>query len=314
MGCNCEHCNHEHNHAHNHEHSHARHHDHGYEHHREHNHDHGDEAQSRRIMLARIIVSALLLIASLVVPMGDTVRLVILLAAMLIVGYQVIREAVINLLHGRMLDEMFLMTLAAVGAFALGDYAEGVAVMLLFQIGEMFQDYAVDKSRDSIAELMDIRPEYANVEKDGQLVRLLPEGVEIGRVIVIRPGEKVPLDGEVLEGYSALNTVALTGESAPRDVKPGDTVISGCVNMQGTLRVRVTSLFADSTVSRILTLVEKSSDHKSKADRFITRFARVYTPIVVGLAVVVALIPPLFTGEWAEWLHRALSFLVISCP
>ena len=314
MGCNCEHCNHEHNHAHNHEHSHARHHDHGDEHHREHNHDHGDEAQSRRIMLARIIVSALLLIASLVVPMGDTVRLVILLAAMLIVGYQVIWEAVINLLHGRMLDEMFLMTLAAVGAFALGDYAEGVAVMLLFQIGEMFQDYAVDKSRDSIAELMDIRPEYANVEKDGQLVRLLPEGVEIGRVIVIRPGEKVPLDGEVLEGYSALNTVALTGESAPRDVKPGDTVISGCVNMQGTLRVRVTSLFADSTVSRILTLVEKSSDHKSKADRFITRFARVYTPIVVGLAVVVALIPPLFTGEWAEWLHRALSFLVISCP
>ena len=282
----------------------------------EHGHEHGhEEVGERKIMLIRIGVSALLLLAGLLIPMPAWLKIAVMLLSWLAVGYQVAWEALKNILHGRALDEMFLMTLASVGAFCLGDYAEGVAVMLLYQIGEFFQDYAVDKSRDSIGDLMDIRPDSAQVERDGKIETTLPQGVRPGEIIVVRPGEKVPLDGIVVEGESALNTVALTGESVPRDVGAGDTVISGCVNLHGALRVRVTHAYADSTVARILELVEHASENKSRADRFITRFARIYTPAVVAAAVLVALIPPLFFGgDWNAWITSALSFLVISCP
>lgn len=276
---------------------------------------HGDEAKERKKMLLRIVASGVLLILGMAVPMAAWLQMAVLLAAWLVVGYSVALSAVKNILRGEVFDEMFLMTLASIGAFCLGEYAEGVAVMLLFQVGELFQDYAVDKSRASISDLMDIRPDSAQVEREGKLVKMLPQGVAVGDVIVVRPGEKIPLDGVVLEGESALNTVALTGESAPRQASPGDTVLSGCVNLQGALRVRVTRAYADSTVARILELVEHASAYKSKADRFITRFAKVYTPAVVLAAVLLALVPPLaFGGAWQEWIQTALSFLVISCP
>ena len=315
MGCQCGHCHHdeaahEHEHAH-HEHKHHEH-DHGHEH--GHDHEHGGE-ENPKVMIVRLAVSAVLLAISLIVPMNDTIKLILLIAAALSAGYDVIWGAVCNLVHGHALDEMFLMTLASAGAFYLGDWAEGVTVLLLFQIGELFQDYAVDKSRDSISELMDIRPDYAFVEKDGKLVRMVPQGVKVGDVLVVKPGEKVPLDGEVIEGKSALNTVALTGESVPRQVSEGDQVLSGCINLQGVLRVRVSKPYAESTVARILELVEHASSNKSRADRFITRFAKIYTPAVVGAAVLVAVLPPLLMGgAWKDWLERALNFLVISCP
>ena len=294
MSCHCEHCHHEHEH--------------------EHHHDHGEE-ENRTLALARIGVSAVLLLLGIFLPLPEGVKIGLYLVSWLTVGYSVIWEAFINILHGHALDEMFLMTVASVGAFCLGDYAEGVAVMLLYQIGEFFQDYAVDKSRDSIAELMDIRPDSANVERNGEIVTDEPEHVEIGEIIVVRPGEKIPLDGIVLEGESALDTVALTGESVPRTARPGDQVISGCVNLRGVLRIQVTHAYADSTVARILELVENAGENKSKADQFITRFARVYTPVVVGLAVLVAVVPPLFFGgAWSQWITSALTFLVISCP
>ena len=310
----CGHCHHEQEAPEERRHSHDHSHEHGNEPGHSHDHSHGEEAD-RKTMLIRIIASAALLGAGLIIPSPAWLKIALYLLSWLAVGSSVAVEAVKSLLRGEALDEMFLMTVASVGAFCLGDFPEGVAVMLLYQIGEFFQDYAVDRSRDSIAELMDIRPDSAQVERDGRLMTLVPEMVRLGEVMVIRPGEKVPLDGLVLEGESSLNTVALTGESAPRAVKPGDMVLSGCVNGQGLLRVEVTHLYADSTVSRILELVEHASEHKSRADRFITRFARVYTPIVVGAAVLLALLPPvLFHGNWREWITTALTFLVISCP
>ena len=282
----------------------------------DHGHEHGhEEEENRGLMLGRIGVSAVLLIAGLLVKGPEWLKIGLYLLSWLVVGYNVILSAIRNILHGHALDEMFLMTVASVGAFCLGDYAEGVAVMLLYQIGEFFQDYAVDKSRDSIAELMDIRPDSANVERDGRIVTEEPEHVQIGEVIVVRPGEKIPLDGMVLEGESFLDTVALTGESVPRQARPGDQVISGCVNQRGVLRIQVTHAYGDSTVARILELVENAGENKSKADKFITRFARIYTPVVVGLAVLAAVVPPLLLGgSWSEWITSALTFLVISCP
>ena len=286
----------------------------GHSHDHGHGHEHGEE-ENRKAALIRIGVSAVLLLLGLLLPAAEGVRIALYLAAWLLVGYRVILEAVKKLLQGRALDEMFLMTVASAGAFCLGEYPEGVAVMLLYQIGEFFQDFAVDRSRDSIAELMDIRPDTANVERNGELMTVEPGEVAVGEIIAVRPGERIPLDGVVLEGESALDTVALTGESVPRTARPGDQVISGCVNMSGLLRIRVTHAYGDSTVTRILELVENASENKSKADQFITRFARVYTPVVVGLAVLAAVVPPLFFGgNWHEWIQSALTFLVISCP
>ena len=310
MSHSCEHCHHDHEHDHDQGHEHA----HGHKHHHDHEHGHGEEGE-RKTMLIRIGISAALLLAGVLIPMPEGLKIALFLLAWLAVGYSVALEAVKSLLRLDALDEMFLMTVASIGAFCLGDFAEGVVVMLVYQIGEFFQDYAVDKSRDSIAELMDIRPDTAQVERDGRVMTLAPEMVRVGEVIVVRPGEKVPLDGVVLEGESTLNTLALTGESAPRGAKAGDTVLSGCVNGAGLLRLQVTHVYADSTVARILELVEHASEHKSKADRFITRFARVYTPIMVGLAALLALVPPLLLGgDWREWITTALTFLVISCP
>ena len=304
MSTHCEHCHHEHEEP--------------LEHSHHHGHDHdpsGGEENERKVMLLRIGVSALLLAAGLLIPMADWLKTVLLILAWLTVGYSVALEAAKSILHGEALDEMFLMTVASIGAFCLGEYAEGVAVMLLYQVGEFFQDYAVDQSRSSIAELMDIRPDSANVEREGKIETILPAFVQVGDTIVIRPGEKVPLDGVIIEGRSSLNTLALTGESAPRNVKEGDQALSGCVNIQGLLKVRVTHAYADSTVARILELVEHAGENKSRADRFITRFARIYTPVVVGLAVLAALVPPLFFGgDWKAWITSALTFLVISCP
>lgn len=304
MSCSCGHCHHDHHRDHQHDHPHS--HDHG--------HSHGGEEQSRRTMILRLAISAALLALGLALPLPTAGSTALFVLAMLAAGYDVIWNALRNILHGEIFDEMFLMTLAAIGAFLLGEMAEGVAVLLLFQIGELFQDYAVDKSRASISELMDIRPDYANVEINGEIIGKNPEEVAIGDVTIVKPGEKVALDGEIIDGASALNTVALTGESAPRTVGIGDSVLSGCVNLQGALRVRVTHAYADSTVARILELVEHASENKSRADKFITRFARVYTPAVVAAAALVAVLPGCITGQWSLWIQRALNFLVISCP
>ena len=321
MSKHCEHCHHdhgeEHEHHEHHEHEHEHHeHEHGHSHGHDHGHEHGHgEEGERKTLLIRMGASAVLLAAGLLLPVPEGVKIALYVASWLVVGYSVALEALKSILHGQALDEMFLMTVASVGAFCIGEYAEAVAVMLLYQVGEFFQDYAVDRSRESIAGLMDIRPDSANVEREGRVETILPGFVEVGETIVIRPGEKVPLDGTVLQGASSLNTVALTGESAPRPVKEGDQVLSGCVNIQGVLRVRVTHAYEDSTVARILELVEHAGETKSKADRFITRFARIYTPVVVGLAVLAALVPPLFFGgDWNQWITAALTFLVISCP
>ena len=236
-------------------------------------------------------------------------------AAFLIAGFDVLWEAVRNICRGELLDENFLMSIAGLGAIAIGEYPEAAAVMLFYQIGELCEDLAVDKSRASISELMDIRPDFANIEKDGELVQVAPDSVQKGDVIVVKPGEKIPLDGVVLAGESSLNTTALTGESLPRDVKAGDAVASGCVNLTGLLRVRATSLFGESTVAKILALVENSDQCKGRTEKFITRFAHIYTPAVVGAAVLLAVLPPLALGDgWQTWLNRALIFLVISCP
>ena len=232
----------------------------------------------------------------------------------LIIGWDILWKAIRNIGHGQVFDENFLMCVATVGALVLGEYSEAVGVMLFYQVGELFQSYAVGKSRRSIAQLMDIRPDVANVERDGQILEVDPEEVAVGETIVVRPGEKVPLDGVVIEGASSLNTAALTGESAPRDVAVGGELLSGCVNITGLLKVRVTKEFGQSTVARILDLVENSSEKKAKAENFITRFAKYYTPAVVFAALALAVIPSLVTGDWSVWVHRALTFLVISCP
>ena len=270
--------------------------------------------KKQKKVLIRIIAAAVLLIAAALIPVKGLWRLPLFLIPYFIIGWDVLWKAVRNIAHGQVFDENFLMCVATVGALVLGEYAEAVGVMLFYQVGELFQSYAVGKSRQSISQLMDIRPDSANVERDGQIVQVDPEEVAIGDVIVVRPGEKIPLDGVVLEGSSSLDTAALTGESVPRDAAPGDELLSGCVNLTGLLKVRVTKEFGESTVSKILELVENASSKKAKAENFITKFARYYTPSVVIGAVLLAVIPSLITGAWAVWVHRALIFLVISCP
>ena len=274
-------------------------------------------SKKQKRMLFRILLSAFLLLAAVLLPLDSfpLLRLAVFLVPYGVIGWDVLWRAVRNIAHGQVFDENFLMALATVGAFFTGEFPEAVFVMLFYQVGELFQSCAVDKSRKSIAQLMDIRPDYANVERDGQLVQEDPEDVAVGDVIVIKPGERVPLDGVVLEGSSTLNTSALTGESLPREVDAGSDVISGCVNLTGLLRVQVTKAFEESTVARILDLVENSSSKKAKAEHFITKFARIYTPVVVISAALLALLLPfLIHVTWAESIHRALIFLVISCP
>ena len=271
-------------------------------------------SKKERRMLFRILAAAVLLVAAKFLPVSGWVAAVCFAVPYVIVGWDVLWRAVRNIAHGQVFDENFLMALATVGAFATAEYAEAVFVMLFYQVGELFQDYAVGRSRESIAALMDIRPEFANVERDGKLEELDPEDVAVGDVIVVKPGERVPLDGTVLEGTSTLDTAALTGESAPRDVTVGDTIISGCVNQRGLLRVSVTKPYGESTVARILDLVEIASEKKAASEAFITRFARYYTPCVVIAAVALAFVPPIFVGNLSDWFHRALIFLVISCP
>ncbi|MBR1739705.1 MAG: cadmium-translocating P-type ATPase [Ruminococcus sp.] len=270
--------------------------------------------KKQKKVLIRIIVSGALLIAAALLPLKGIARLAVFLVPYAVIGYDVLFKAGRNIINGQVFDENFLMALATVGALAVGEYPEAAAVMLFYQIGELFQGVAVGKSRKSISALMDIRPEYANIERDGALEEVDPEEVEAGSIIVIKPGERVPLDGIVTEGHSSLDTAALTGESVPRSVREGSEVISGCINREGTLRVRVTKEYEDSTVSRILELVENSASRKAKAENFITRFARYYTPSVVIAAVLLAFVPPIFLGGWTDWIHRALIFLVISCP
>ncbi|MEQ2456323.1 heavy metal translocating P-type ATPase [Flavonifractor hominis] len=266
-------------------------------------------------MLARILISAALFVLFLALPLSGPLRLAAFLIPYAVVGWDVLWRAVRNIAHGQVFDENFLMALATVGALATGEYPEAVFVMVFYQVGELFQSYAVGRSRASIASLMDLRPDYANVEENGQLRQADPEDVAVGAVIVIKAGERIPLDGVVLEGSSSVDTAALTGESLPRPVQPGDDVISGCVNLSGLLRVRVTRAFEQSTVSRILDLVENSSAKKARSEQFITRFARYYTPIVVLAAVVLAVLPPLVSAiPWVDSIHRALNFLVVSCP
>ena len=275
--------------------------------------------RKQKKMVARIAASAVLLVAAVLIPYEGPWRFVLFLPAYFVIGWDVLWKAARNIAHGQVFDENFLMALATVGAFCTGffgegEYPEAVFVMLFYQVGELFQGYAVGKSRKSIASLMDIRPDYANVERDGQLTQVDPEEVAVGDTITVKAGERVPLDGVVLEGQSMVNTSALTGESVPRQVQPGDDVISGCVNQSGLLRVRVTKPFGESTVQKILDLVENSSSKKAKAENFITKFARYYTPIVVFCALALALVPPLFVGDWVGWVQKALIFLVVSCP
>ena len=275
--------------------------------------------RKQKKMLIRIAVSAVLLIAAVLVPYQGLWRFALFLPAYFVIGWDVLWRAVRNIAHGQVFDENFLMALATVGAFCTGffgqgEYPEAVFVMLFYQVGELFQSYAVGKSRKSIASLMDIRPDYANVERDGKLLQVDPEEVAVGDTITVKAGEKIPLDGLVLEGSSLVNTSALTGESVPRQVRPGDSVISGCVNQNGLLRVQVTKAFGESTVQKILDLVENASSKKAKAENFITKFARYYTPVVVFCALALAVVPPLFVGDWTGWVQKALIFLVVSCP
>ena len=282
--------------------------------------------KKQKKMLSRILITAVMLAALYFLPVMGWLRLALDLAAYLVIGYDILKKAGQGILNGRVFDENFLMAVATVGAFALaiyeksGDYNEAIAVMLFYQIGELFQSYAVGKSRKNISALMDIRPDYANVERDGQLVQIDPDEVAVGTVIVVQPGEKVPIDGVVVEGSSTLNTSALTGESLPRDAREGDEIISGCINMTGLLKIRTTKEFGESTVSKILELVENSSSRKSRSEDFIAKFARVYTPAVCYSALALAVLPPVIRliggmdGQWEQWVYRALTFLVTSCP
>lgn len=282
--------------------------------------------KKQKKMLWRIIATAVIILVIKLFSVGGIAGTLLYLAAYGIIGYDILRKAGKGIVRGQVFDENFLMAVATVGAIGLafyeksGDFLEAVAVMLFYQIGELFQSYAVGKSRRSITALMDIRPDYANIEQDGQLTQVDPGEVPVGAVIVVQPGEKVPLDGVVLEGSSTLNTAALTGESLPRDVTDGDEIVSGCINMTGVLKIRTTKAFGESTVSKILELVENSSSHKSKSENFISKFARVYTPAVCAAALALAVLPPVvrllagLDGDWGTWLYRALSFLVVSCP
>lgn len=277
--------------------------------------------KKQKKVLIRIIVAAVLIIAFSFLPLEGYIRFICYMVPYLVIGYDVLRKAIKGILNRQVFDENFLMAVATVGAIALGDYKEGVSVMLFYQIGELFQSYAVGKSRRNISELMDIRPDYANVEKDGELEQVDPDEVEVGTVIVVQPGEKVPIDGVITEGSSTLNTSALTGESLPREAKAGDEVISGCINMTGLLKIQTTREFGESTVSKILELVENSSSRKSRSENFISKFARYYTPAVCYGALALAILPPIvrilalgLAPEWGDWIYRALTFLVISCP
>ena len=266
-------------------------------------------------LLFRIIIAAVLFAAGSLLPLGPTVEMGVFLVCYAVIGWDIVWKAVTNILHGQVFDENFLMTIATIGALILGEHSEGVAVMLFYQVGEWFQSYAVSKSRKSIASLMDIRPDYANVERNGKLEQVDPDEVNIGDTIVVKPGERVPLDGKIIKGTSALDTSALTGESMPRDVEPGMEVISGCINQTGILTIQTTKKYGESTVAKILDLVENASDKKGKTENFISRFARYYTPIVVFAAIALAILPPLVTGQpFSVWIYRALTFLVISCP
>ena len=277
--------------------------------------------KKQKKVLIRIIIAAVLIIAFSFLPLEGYIRFICYMVPYLVIGYDVLRKAIKGILNRQVFDENFLMAVATVGAIALGDYKEGVSVMLFYQIGELFQSYAVGKSRRNISELMDIRPDYANVEKDGELEQVDPDEVEVGTVIVVQPGEKVPIDGVIIEGSSTLNTSALTGESLPREAKAGDEVISGCINMTGLLKIQTTREFGESTVSKILELVENSSSRKSRSENFISKFARYYTPAVCYGALALAILPPIvrilalgLAPEWGDWIYRALTFLVISCP
>lgn len=293
-------------------------------------------SRKQKRMLTRIIIAAVIFIAGftaeIFLPESAEsafsplwfARLAVFAAAYIVVGWDIVRKSLRNIANGHVFDENFLMTIASIGAMAMGEFHEGVAVMLLYQVGELFQSCAVGKSRKSISDMMDINPEYANVERGGEISEVEPDEVEVGETVVIKPGERVPLDGVVIFGESTLNTAALTGESALREVMTGDEVISGCVNTSGLLKIRVTKPYSDSTVAKILELVENSSENKAKSENFITRFARVYTPIVVFAALAIGVIPPLAMGiaggtlgdgaMWSDWIHRALTFLVVSCP
>ena len=277
--------------------------------------------KKQKKVLVRIIIAAVLVIALQFIPVKGYVRFGLYMIPYLVIGYDILKKAGKGILNRQIFDENFLMAVATIGAIALGDYKEGTAVMLFYQIGELFQSYAVGKSRRNISELMDIRPDYANVEKDGELEQVDPDEIEIGTVIVVQPGEKVPIDGVVVEGTSSLNTSALTGESVPREVSVDDEIISGCINMTGLLKIRTTKEFGESTVSKILELVENASSRKSRSENFISKFAKIYTPAVCYGALALAILPPIvrmaFMGlapEWGDWVYRALTFLVISCP
>ena len=266
----------------------------------------------------KIIISAILFVLALVIPFSnELINNGLFIISYLVVGFEILKKAVRNIFRGKVFDENFLMAVATIGAFAIGEFPEAVAVMLFYQVGELFQSYAVDKSRKSIASLMDIRPDYANIEKDGKIEKVDPDEVKIGDIIIVKTGEKIPLDGVVVEGTSSLDTMALTGESVPRVVKTEDEVLSGCINKDGLLKIRVTKEFGESTVSKILDLVENASSKKSKSENFITKFAKYYTPTVVIIAVLLAFIPPIILKDFSTfsvWLYRALSFLVVSCP
>lgn len=268
--------------------------------------------------LRRILIAAagyvLAVLVSAIWQIPELVRFILFFLVYLYISWDVLRKTLMNIRAKDFMDENFLMAVASFGAMALGEYPEAVAVMLFYQVGEWFQSYALERSRKNIADLMDIRPDYANLEKNGEIEEVDPEEVVVGDIIVIQPGERVPLDGTVIEGNSTLDTAALTGESVPRGIHPGQEVISGCINQSGVLKVKVTKAFGESTVSRILDLVENATDKKSRSEQFITKFARIYTPVVVYSAIALAIIPSLITGQWSTWIYRALEFLVISCP